>query len=930
MNVIKPLDISLLYRVFEWESEQHFAATALIGFSLDDGESMLESDLWTFLSEALGKDQALDFCMPKHNGEALVYGSYYSPGGKPVTADRAGFSVGTISKELAVIGDRYWRPVIGPTPPESFTSMPIDYEHAFGGAGYDRNPDGKGAAEIKLDTGETVTPMPNIEDPDNLVTDISQRPDPASFAPIDMSWPQRRDKLGTYDEKWVNERAPAYPEDLDWTHFNIAAPDQWLDEYFTGNEPFEIANMHPDEPRITGSLPGYRVHCYINMKTDEKDVAQFKEVRMRAETVCFFPHAKKGVLIYRGTAKVTQDDTSDINDIVVAYDWLTSAAKSPEYYQQAIRHRQDEATKLHYIMTTEDLIPEGVVCGYKRILQDAEVPEMAMMKNMEVKGEKIKAQIDEVLEARKQLLKQQLEAAGIDPAPYLEKFDNPPEIDDPDVKKLLDFMDSIVPGATKGNKDVDFKDIDIAKMADMQKVMEEFADIQKQKIKDNLQNQIEILSSKEETTQSAEKIREVLEKMDDPPPLPRPELGEVVVQLRQNIEKAKQHHDELVSRGVNPEQLKSLNIEFDVDALEKQFAESSAQLKGVYRMGAHELQKGDPPHVDRMDEKKKEFISLQQSGKSLHDGDFAGLDLSGLDLSGTDLSLAYLEDVNMSNVKADSANLGESILARANLSRSTFMNTDFSGANLGASMTAGASFTNCNFTGATLSKSNLENAVFRDCNFTDAYFLEAKLAGIELSNSNLQKAIFLERDLSGANFSGSDITNGTFLNCDLSQSDFSGSTLFETVFIEAKVSQSNFTKANMTNVRFVMASDLSGSKFTGACLDRANLRDANLKNTDFTDASISMTDFSGAQLEKAVFNRATGKRPLFIKSGLALADLSNAGFYEGSMLNARLTSATLKNSNLYAVEFMGATVGETDFSGAILEKTKLQDWRPKK
>ena len=927
MNAIKPLDISLLFKVFEWNFEQNFVATVMIGFSLEDGESMLEPDLWKFISEQLGKDAALDFCMPKPKSEALVFGSYYSPGGKEVTADRVGFSLGAISKELAVIGDRYWRPVIGPTPPEPFTTMPVDYAHAFGGTGFDRNPDGKGAAEVKLDSGETAVPMPNIEDPDNLVTGKGQRPDPAGFRPLDAMWPQRSSKLGTYDDKWIRERAPAFPEDLDWTHFNTAAPDQWQDESFVGNEAFEIANMHPSEPRIKGTLPGYRARCFINMKTADGAEPDFREIPMRAETVCFFPHAKKGVMIYRGAEKVKQDDGSDISDIVTGYEWLSSAPKEAEHYRLAIHHRQDEATKLNYLLTTKDLIPEGVVCGFVRLMQGVEGPELAMMKNMEVKGEQVKAQMDEEIEKRRQEMIRQLEAAGIDPAPYIEKFDNAGNADDPDIKRLMEFIDSIVPGASKGNRDVDFKDIDLSKLGDLQKEMERFAEIQKQKVRDNLQQQADELSGREETAQAAEKIREVLQKMDEPPPLPRPNLDPMVVQLRQNIEQAKQQYDSLLQQGIDQEQLKALDIDIDVDALEIQMRESSEKLKGVYRMGAHELEKGAPPHADRMDEKQDEFNTLLRA-QNLSDGDFAGLDLSGVDLAGVDLSGAYLEDVNLANARLVSANLKDAIMPRASLIGVTATNCDFSGANLGASIATNASFIGCNFTGATLSKSVLENAVFRECDFTGVYFLEARLSGVELSNSKLQKAIFLERDLGGANFAGSDLSNATFLECELSRADFSAATLHETTFVAARAAHSNFSNANMTNVRFVLASDLAGCNFTGACLDKANLREAVLEKANFTGTSISMCDFSEANLHEAVFNRAQGERPMFMKTDLAQADLSNAGFYEGTMLKARLTSATLQGSNLYGVEFMNATVGGTDFFAAILDQTKLRDWRP--
>jgi uncharacterized protein YjbI with pentapeptide repeats len=902
----------------------------MIGFSLDDGESMLEQDLWAFISDQLGKDAALDYAMPKPRGEALVYGSYYTPAGREVTADRVGFSLGTISKELVVVGNRYWRPGIGPTPPESFTTMPIDYAHAFGGAGFERNPDGKGAVEVKLESGETVVPMPNIEDPDNLITGKGQRPDPAGFRPLDAMWPQRSSKLGTYDDKWIRERAPAFPEDLDWTHFNTATPDQWLAGYFNGDERFEIANMHPDRPRIKGSLPGYRVRCFINMKTGQGAEADFREIGMQLETVCLFPHANKGVLIYRGKARVKEDDGSDIRDIVTGYEWLSSAAKDPEHYRLAIHHRQDEATKLNYLMTTRDLIPEGVICGFARLLQNSQGPELAMLQNMEAKAGQLKAHVDEEIEKRRQELITTLEAAGVDPAPYLAKFEASGEIDDPDMKRLMDFINSIVPGATDGNKNVDVKDIDLSKLGDLKKEMDRFAEIQKQKLRDNLQNQIEELGAKEETREAAERVRASLQKIDQPPPLPRPELDKMMVELRNNFEQTRQQYDKLLQQGIDAEQLKALNLDIDIDALEQRLNIAAEKLKAAYRMGAHELGAGDPPHIDRMDEKREEFLDLLQAGSGLSDGDFAALDLSGTDFGSADLSGSYLEDVNMSNARFDNANLKGAILPRANIIGAEFTGTDFSGANLGASFASNARFIACNFNGATLSKSVLENAVFRECDFTNAYFLEARMSGVEMSNSKLQKAIFIERDLNGANFTGSDLSNATFIECGLTRADFSAATLHETAFVAARATQANFANANMTNVRFVLASDLSGSDFTGACLDRANLRDAGLEKANFTGTSINMTDFSEANLQKAVFNRAQGVRPMFMKSDLAQADLSNAGFYEGTMLKARLTSASLKGSNLYGVEFMNATVGGTDFFAANLDQTKLKDWRPEK
>ena len=80
----------------------------MLGFPLSGGRPLLEQDLWTKLSEALG-DSILDMGMPKPNGEVLVFESYHARNGKPVTAGRAALQCGAVDKELAVIGERYWR-----------------------------------------------------------------------------------------------------------------------------------------------------------------------------------------------------------------------------------------------------------------------------------------------------------------------------------------------------------------------------------------------------------------------------------------------------------------------------------------------------------------------------------------------------------------------------------------------------------------------------------------------------------------------------------------------------------------------------------------------------------------------------------------------------------------------------------------------------
>ena len=150
MQTIQPLQLSLLTKNFHWEGNDQLAVTSLLGFPLSGGRPLLEADLWTRLAEALG-DNILDMGMPKPNGEVLVFANYHCPGAEPVTAGRTALSCGNVYKELAVIGHRHWRSMIGPSPPQPFSTLPLSYEFAFGGQSYNKNTVGKGIEQVDID-----------------------------------------------------------------------------------------------------------------------------------------------------------------------------------------------------------------------------------------------------------------------------------------------------------------------------------------------------------------------------------------------------------------------------------------------------------------------------------------------------------------------------------------------------------------------------------------------------------------------------------------------------------------------------------------------------------------------------------------------------------------------------------------------------------
>src|SRR5262249_5624559 len=159
----------------------------------------------------------------KVRGELLVAGSFFAPGGVPLRASYVRAMVGPANKRLAVLGDRSWRDHAA-TEPEPMTSMPIDWAHAFGGPRLARTPHRRGTEPLV--TGGLAAPLPNVDHYTAILRSPSDRPEPAGFLPMDVTFAQRRARAGTYDRRWLEEHFPGLAPDAAPTFYNVAPEDQ--------------------------------------------------------------------------------------------------------------------------------------------------------------------------------------------------------------------------------------------------------------------------------------------------------------------------------------------------------------------------------------------------------------------------------------------------------------------------------------------------------------------------------------------------------------------------------------------------------------------------------------------------------------------------------------------------------------------------------
>jgi hypothetical protein len=178
----------------------------------------------------------------------------WAPRGRPATSTTVALRLGPVSRDAIVFGDRHWRVAGLASAPEPFVSLPLIYERCFGGfiegargataAAAEHNPIGRGLYESMA--AARSMPLPNIESPDALVSSPSDRPAPRGFGPVMAGWMPRRALAGTYDARWVKQRAPLWPEDIDPVFFVAAAPGLHVAACLQGGETLVLHGMHPD------------------------------------------------------------------------------------------------------------------------------------------------------------------------------------------------------------------------------------------------------------------------------------------------------------------------------------------------------------------------------------------------------------------------------------------------------------------------------------------------------------------------------------------------------------------------------------------------------------------------------------------------------------------------------------------------------------
>lgn len=871
MKVIKPQKLGLLTRTFEHKGDCFLVLTMAAFFPLDAPSTLLsEVSMWKFVAGELGATGPLDEGLPKARGEVLVCGQAYPPGGRPQIACQVRVRVGSVDKTLRVVGDRHWQPSGAPSAPEPFTQMPLTYAQAFGGEGYALNPLGKGIARVNTPRGP-VHPLPNVEEPQQPLRSPKDKPAPAGFLPYDLGWPQRVSKAGTYDDRWLKTRFPGFADDLQPTYFNTAPEDQWLPGYFQGGEPFSLQHLHPTQPLIEGVLPQLSSRAFITQRTGNGQ--QLLELSTRLDSVWLFPHALRGVLLFRALTRVAEDDAADVLHCVAAFE-APGAVRPARHYEEVLERRLDKKKGHLYALRDDELLPPEALVPSK-VDAPVEVPPP---------GDLIRAALRRRIEREQERGKEIARQAGVAPESFLSPL--PPE--DPPVPTLEELPAFIA------------------------KVEADIEQHQERAERERKEAEAEARRICEQSGIDYEKVMEEARSNAGGPPR---------FSAREELGKLEQLAADSRAQG---QPLPELEEMLAAPGLVQKLVQAEANLRDTYRRSAHVF----PPAARQRPEENarlRAYIEAKHRARqSLAGEDFTGADLSGMDLSGADLQGTFLERANLRGTNLTGADLTQAVLARADLSSVNLSGACLKEANLGEAQLSGAQLTGgVDLTGAILSNADLRGANLRGAQLSLANLFEARLEKADFRDVTMEGTTFLQSDLSRAAFGGATLTKCNFLECKLEGADFSGATLRSSVFLTAKGDGALFRQAKLGNLRLVQGCSFANADFQGADLTEANLRGTQLKQSNFTGAALDRADLSECDLSGARLYRATAKESRWVRADLQGSNLVAANLMQAILQKANITGADFTGANLFRADMAKVRGKAASMRDALLLEVRL-------
>ena len=715
-----------------------------------------------------------DFAPLKPRSDLLIVGTAHAPNAAPTQALNVRYRMGAYSKSLRVVGDRIWKQgslgeasLSGPLP---FAAMPLSYAKAYGGPNYPANPIGRGYLPIAA----SAVAAPNIEYASNAWRGPQDRVPVAGFGPVAASWESRSKLAGTYDETWLKENWPWFPDDFDWSYFNCAPRDQQVDGYLRGDEELEFENLHPLHPIYRVALPRLRARCFVNLsRADGKWV--FSEVPLQLDTVWINMDEERMVLAWRGVTPVRTLKLRELEQVFAFTEPLSQPACNLEQSWQYVRAR---------FIATEEAAPESPTPAQVRAASRIEFDQLfAQADQALAEAQKEVAQHEALAEAALQEQHAAMIAQGIDPA--------------------------VIAAAEKPRTLAETRVELIALIAQLEKADPAAAA--------QVQAQLVDLNSVEEEIAAADQALEAAAEEAD--------VGEPKW-TRESVLHALTTDRKILGRDLS--ELELAEVDFSRADLSHSILKGAnlknarfiqTRLSGVDLRGATLTDADFSDAVaDDADFTGGKLANARYTGASLNGAVFAKLDLRNLDFSNctgkaADFSQANLTGASFEGAKLPQSDFSGSQLRRANFAHAQLQAAQFDGAQgqeicmTGADVTglhggdksdfSGGDFRGLQGSGSIWERSVLDDADFSAAILTRAQFSEASLRRTLFDRARLEKAVFEDAVLEHAVLTNANLLRASFDRANLAQADIRGSNCFEAGFWDAIVHNTHFDYSNL-------------------------------------------------------------------------------------------------------------------------------------
>jgi uncharacterized protein YjbI with pentapeptide repeats len=862
MRITTPSFASLLMRPFGVAGENRLGISLVSAWTLA-GSPLSVQDLWRRFIAGAGAETILDAAIPKSRAEYLVAGCAHAA--SPVTHLAVTVEVGKHRKVLNVVGDRYWLNGV-PTQPEPFTTMPLDWRHAFGGDGFAENPTGKGYVVGFADG----TPLPNVELPGRMIESPRARPQPASFGPFGIEWPQRTRGLGTYDQRWLEHDFPGFARDIDWRVHNAAPEDQHFEQPFAPGERIVLHNLVAGQPRVELAIPSVAGRCFVYRDEHARDL---REVSVTLRTLWLVPDQDLMVLVFQGSEPISGMLGSEIRGVLAGLD-AADRRREQEHFARALTARLDPELGAAELLDDRPLMPEGMrFPDFEERAEDLSLPSRTGARE---------ANLCAGAELRRQEALRLFAAAGFEGGEALFPPQRPPV---PSKKPLAEQVREATEEANRQQRDAEAK---LAKV-------------------------------REQALEEMKRLGADTSFLDGPRPGPPPVLASVHLSMLQEIVR------EARASGVP---IDVYERQLDDPELHRELFEQEARGREAYRRTAHRTE-GDPElSFDRMASLRAEVEEAIRNRTSLSQADLTGAELGELDLSDMDLTGAWLEGANLAGANLTNARLDRAVLAKANLGEAVLRGTSLRGCNLGKARLVWTALECCDLERAILERADLRGAVLTRCNARGVEMSDARFESTRFLECVLAEVTFLKTTLVGASFSGCSLDDANFIEVVLDGVVFERCRAAKAAFVTCSGVGANFSDAILENARFALDCRFDEADFRRADLRKSTLRGCSFARARFDEGKVDGADLSQATLVGASFHRAELRRVLAIGCDLRGAVLRAANLMQAVLLESDIRGADIRGANLFGADLaLVHADGGTRLDGALVTRVRQRPLR---